>query len=302
MTTERSDSKWRTAPRLRQTRTILLNAGHAEEKRSEIRQYFHDTYDIDESLFEILKYDETFYRRADPLRHPLIFYFGHTAALYVNKLLLARLIEARVNSTYESMFAVGVDEMSWDDLNEKHYDWPSVADVQAYRDRVRAVVDDVIQTMPLQLPITWDSPWWVIMMGIEHARIHLETSSVLIRQLPIEHVRSHPLWQVCRQSGTAPENELVDVPAGRVELGKTERPSTLWMGQRVRHPCREHQGLSGKPIPCQQSRVPGVCRGFRIHNAAVVDRRRVEVARVQASHTSAILDSSRRVVQTTDRR
>ena len=70
MTTERSDSKWRTSPRLRQTRTILLNSGNAEEKRSEIRQYFHDTYDIDESLFEILKYDETFYRRADPLRHP----------------------------------------------------------------------------------------------------------------------------------------------------------------------------------------------------------------------------------------
>ena len=220
MTTERSDSKWRTSPRLRQTRTILLNAGHVEEKRSEIRQYFHDTYDIDESLFEVLSYDETFYRRADPLRHPLIFYFGHTAALYVNKLLLARLIDARVNATYESMFAVGVDEMSWDDLDEKHYNWPPVADVQAYRDRVRAVVDDVIQTMPLRLPITWDSPWWVIMMGIEHARIHLETSSVLIRQLPIEHVRSHPLWQVCRQSGAAPENELIDVPAGRVELGK----------------------------------------------------------------------------------
>ena len=220
MSNERSDSKWRTAPRLRETRTILLNAGRAEEKRAEIRQYFHDAYDIDEALFEILKYDETFYRRADPLRHPLIFYFGHTAALYVNKLLLARLIEARVNSTYESMFAVGVDEMSWDDLNEKHYDWPAVADVQAYRDRVRAVVDDLIQTMPLHLPITWDSPWWVIMMGIEHARIHLETSSVLIRQLPIEDVRSHPLWQVCSQSGTAPENELVAVPAGPVKLGK----------------------------------------------------------------------------------
>ena len=201
MITERPETGWRTDPRLRRTRTIVLNTGDPEEKRAEIRQYFHDTYDIDESLLEILKYDETFYRRADPLRHPLIFYFGHTAAFYINKLILAKLIEKRINPTYESMFAVGVDEMSWDDLNEEHYDWPSVAEVQAYRDRVRAVVDDVIQTMPLQLPITWDSPWWVIMMGIEHARIHLETSSVLIRQLPIEHVRPHPLWEICRQSG-----------------------------------------------------------------------------------------------------
>ena len=220
MTTERSRDKWRTDPRLRQTRTILLDAGDVEEKRAEIRQYFHDTYDIDESLLEILKYDETFYLRADPLRHPLVFYFGHTATFYINKLLLAKLIEERVNSTYEALFAVGVDEMSWDDLDEKHYDWPSVADVQAYRDRVRNVVDNLIQTMPLQLPITWDSPWWVIMMGIEHARIHLETSSVLIRQLPIEHVRSHPLWEICRSTSAAPENELVDVPAGEIALGK----------------------------------------------------------------------------------
>ena len=198
---ERPETGWRTDPRLRRTRTIVLNTGDPEEKRAEIRQYFHDTYDIDESLLEILKYDETFYRRADPLRHPLIFYFGHTAAFYINKLILAKLIEKRINPTYESMFAVGVDEMSWDDLNEEHYDWPPVAEVQAYRDRVRDVVDELIQTMPLQLPITWDSPWWVIMMGIEHARIHLETSSVLIRQLPIEHVRPHPLWEICRQSG-----------------------------------------------------------------------------------------------------
>jgi 5-histidylcysteine sulfoxide synthase/putative 4-mercaptohistidine N1-methyltranferase len=220
MMNERPKTGWRTDPRLRQTRTVLLDTGDAEEKRFEIGQYFHDTCDIEESLLEVLKYDEAFYRRTDPLRHPLIFYFGHTAAFYINKLVLASLVEKRLNPTYESMFAVGVDEMSWDDLDERHYDWPRVADVQAYRDRVRNVVDELIQSMPLQLPITWDSPWWVVMMGIEHARIHLETSSVLIRQLPIEHVRPHPLWESCRQSSTAPENELISVPAGRVGLGK----------------------------------------------------------------------------------
>ena len=68
------------------------------------------------------------------------------------------IIGERINSTYESMFAVGVDEMSWDDLDETHYDWPSVAEVQSYRDCVRATVDDVIRTLPLQLPITWDNP------------------------------------------------------------------------------------------------------------------------------------------------
>jgi 5-histidylcysteine sulfoxide synthase/putative 4-mercaptohistidine N1-methyltranferase len=217
---ERARDGWRTDSQLRHTRTPILNQGDVEAKRVEVRQYFHDTYDVDESLLEILKYDETFYRRADPLRHPLIFYFGHTAVFYINKLVLAKLVDQRINPKFESMFAVGVDEMSWDDLNTAHYDWPAVDEVQGYRNRVREVVDSLIQQLPLDMPITWDNPWWTILMGIEHARIHLETSSVLIRQLPIDHVRPHPLWEPCRRSGTAPENDLVPVAGGAVTLGK----------------------------------------------------------------------------------
>ena len=56
-----------------------------------------------------------------------VLYFGHTATFFINKLTIARVIDRRINPKYESMFAVGVDEMSWDDLNEKHYDWPAPA-------------------------------------------------------------------------------------------------------------------------------------------------------------------------------
>ena len=28
--------------------------------------------------------------------------------------------------------------MSWDDLNDAHYDWPEVAEVRVYRDQVKA--------------------------------------------------------------------------------------------------------------------------------------------------------------------
>lgn len=217
---ERSTANWRTDPALRLTRTLVLNDGTPELKREEIRRYFHATFDIDEALLETLKYEETFYQRADPLRHPLIFYSGHTAVFFINKLILAQLIDQRINPEFESLFAVGVDEMSWDDLNEAHYDWPSVAEVQAYRDRVRQRVDQLIQTLPLTLPIHWKNPWWVIMMGIEHIRIHLETSSVLIRQLPLDQLRSHPLWKICPTTGEPPENEMRSVAAGSVQLGK----------------------------------------------------------------------------------
>jgi putative 4-mercaptohistidine N1-methyltranferase len=57
-------------------------------------------------------------------------------------------------------------------------------------------------------------------MAIEHERIHLETSSVLIRQHDLKYVRPHPAWTVCPEAGEAPANTLVAVPAGTVRIGK----------------------------------------------------------------------------------
>ena len=125
---------------LRNTRTTILNQGDPEQKRAEILAYFHATFDIDEKLYDTLRHDDTFYLRADRLRHPLIFYFGHTATFYINKLTVGRVIEKRINPRFESMFAVGVDEMSWDDLNEAHYDWPTRGQVKEYRDKVRELL------------------------------------------------------------------------------------------------------------------------------------------------------------------
>ncbi|WP_136806095.1 5-histidylcysteine sulfoxide synthase [Desulfosediminicola flagellatus] len=212
---------------LRNTRTIILNSGDPETKREEIRNYFHATYTIDEQLYDLLARDEAFYLRAEPLRHPLIFYLGHTASFYINKLSIAKLIDHRVNPRFESMFAIGVDEMSWDDLNEANYDWPTVAEVKEYRQQVREEIDLLIRSIPLSIPITWDSPFWAIMMGIEHQRIHLETSSVIIRRMNISEIREQPLWDICPHSGNPPENCLLPVEGGRVVLGK-ERSDALY--------------------------------------------------------------------------
>ncbi len=54
----------------------------------------------------------------------MIFYYGHTASFYVNKLIDKGIISRGINENMESVLAVGVDEMDWDDLDEKHYDWP----------------------------------------------------------------------------------------------------------------------------------------------------------------------------------
>ncbi len=201
-------------------RTPSLLGSDAEATRREIRDYFNATFTRYEQLFATLSGTDAWVNKPITLRHPLIFYFGHTATFFINKLVLAGLVEQRIDPKFESMFAVGVDEMSWDDLNDSHYDWPSADEVRDYRQMVRDAVNHLIDTLPLTLPIDWESPWWPIVMGIEHERIHLETSSVLIRQHALAMVKPHPEWQPCRNSGPAPQNALVAIAAGSVVLGK----------------------------------------------------------------------------------
>ena len=199
--------------------TPVLNQGDIEKKRAEIKAYFNLTYDSYEALFDCLKTDDAYYQRPCSLRHPLIFYFGHTATFFTNKLVLAKLLPARLNPKIEALCAIGVDEMSWDDLNDAHYDWPTVAQVRVYRNQVRAAVNELIDQLEFSLPIDWQSPMWPIMMGIEHERIHLETSSVLIRQLDLDAVQSSDLFPVCPDQGEAPaDNPLLAIPAGQVEI------------------------------------------------------------------------------------
>lgn len=158
--------KTETIPASLSSKTILIKEHPA--LRQSIRDYFLQTYAVYEKLFELLKGDAAYYLRAEPLRHPLIFYFGHTATLYVNKLLDHGTIKSRINPEYEKMFAVGVDEMDWDDLNESHYDWPSVQQTREFRARVKQMVLDVIDSSREDRIDSWLSDMWVVLLGIEH--------------------------------------------------------------------------------------------------------------------------------------
>ena len=202
---------------------IRLIADDPSEKRAQIRAVFHASFSLYERLFEHLIEPRAWYEKSIPLRHPLIFYFGHTAAFFVNKLRVAGLIDTRLDSALESTFAVGVDEMSWDDLEEHGGEWPPIEAVRAYRNHVRELVDHQIQTLPLTLPISWESPWWIILMGIEHEYIHLETSSVLIRQTPLSRTRPLLDFPSHEGYGKAPINSLLPVLGGRVVLGKHDQ-------------------------------------------------------------------------------
>ncbi len=150
-----------------------------------------------------------------------------------------------VDPYLQKLFETGVDEMSWDDMDElqdSNFPWPDVAEAQAFRLKVgrggacaslacvracvrararatsgspvlvaapsllsarvlvpvpvrvcayvapgqcKAAVEGVINTMtpPCEKEVTMNSPLWALFMGFEHEKIHLETSSVLFRQV-----------------------------------------------------------------------------------------------------------------------
>ncbi|HIC13038.1 MAG TPA: 5-histidylcysteine sulfoxide synthase [Sulfurimonas sp.] len=199
--------------------TVSLDGESVTTKRLEIKEYFNNTSDLFEKVFTILKDDTVFYEKSEITRHPMIFYFGHTATFFINKLMSMKIITERINADYESVFAVGVDEMSWDEMDGSKYNWPKVDAVREYRQKVRSLINTLIEDLPLTLPITKESPMWVILMGIEHERIHLETSLVLHRQMPIELVKDVEEFKVCEHSNHAPENEMININAVDLQLG-----------------------------------------------------------------------------------
>lgn len=199
----------------------LVDGEDIQIKREEIRRYFHNSFDLFERLFDLLKDDSVFYRQSESTRHPMIFYFGHTATFFINKLILAGVIIERINPEFESIFAIGVDEMHWDDMRDSHHGWPQISEVRDYRNQVRALVDKLISSLSFTLPIGWEDPFWIILMGIEHERIHIETSSVLHRQMPIEFIKEVKEFDIFNDaSENFPRNSLVSITGDTLVLGK----------------------------------------------------------------------------------
>ena len=161
----------------------------------------------------------------------------------MNKLRVAGLIKEGINPYYESLFETGVDEMSWDDLSKNKMSWPKIEEVKAYRREVFNLVKSVISSAPEDAirNITMESPYWAILLGTEHERIHLETSSVLISEMPLQYLQRplffppyHPTFGSTSSRSPVvgkdyPRNEMLHVAEKEVVLGKERSmPSYGW--------------------------------------------------------------------------
>ncbi len=176
---------------------------------------------------------DALHEQPDPLRNPLIFYVGHTAAFSLNKLGLAGLAEP-LDAELQQLFAVGVDPATAADLDRSAL-YPGLDEVQAFRDAAKERVLAAARACDLG-GLGWEHPGWALLMGLNHDLIHFETSSVLIRQLGADRVRPPTGWTHAASLGVAPDNAPVEVPGGQVILGKPDAVKTYsWdneLGQR----------------------------------------------------------------------
>jgi 5-histidylcysteine sulfoxide synthase len=186
--------------------------------KSDLIDYFTNSWLMTEYLFSSIKEIDSLYINPDPRRHPLIFYFGHVAAFYINKLRISGLYDKEINPTFENLFAVGVDPSTKDDLEK--YGWPQYEKVVEFRTNIFDAVMEVLESVELPHKIDWDSPYWTIVMAIEHERIHFETSSVLIRQYTPELIRKPENWKYLIENEFIPETGFVNINGGEVKLGR----------------------------------------------------------------------------------
>lgn len=196
--------------------TILLN-------------YFENSWEMEETLMKSVIKEETFYLNPDPLRNKLIFYLGHSAVFYINKLIQVGLLTNRINPQYETLFEIGVDPETPAELEEaiQGFNWPDVEKVWEYRNKARSEITAIINNTTLNLPIHQQHPIWALLMGIEHSRIHLETSSMLLRQLPIDKLQRPQRWNYAPSNGEIPDNQMREIPGGVVKLGKNQDDLTF---------------------------------------------------------------------------
>jgi len=212
-----------------------------------LRHQFLHTFELYERLFSVLK-TEGFFYRGERLRHHPIFYYAHSAVFFINKLVISGYLPLakRIDPKLESVMSVGVDEMSWDDILEDNYEWTSMStdereiylsNIRSYRQKVKELILNMLDSNPLVSPVKQGSFHWVLLMGMEHEKIHLETSAVIISQIPTDLIRKNHQFNFRTYydeksdvycPADAPSNTLVRIPGGEVTMGKDHHEQDLY--------------------------------------------------------------------------
>jgi len=184
-----------------------------------------------DEIFSILK-PEALYERPIPERHRLVFYLGHVEAFDWNLIVRQTFGIDSFHSTFDKLFAFGIDPIGGGLPNEPASDWPDADAVRSYNARVRGLVDDCVQGACA--PRHGSDLETIFNMAIEHRLMHAETLAYLIHQLryeskiqPSNEPGARPAGRPGRAAGAAGgpagmagSPKAVGIPAGIATLGR----------------------------------------------------------------------------------
>ncbi|SAL30310.1 aerobic sulfatase maturase family protein [Caballeronia turbans] len=177
---------------------------------------------VTDELFDVVK-PEHLYDRPIAERHRIVFYIGHLEAFDRN-LLDQRLFDLpSPNPAYDELFAFGIDPVDGGLPTDQPADWPSLDEVRAYRDAVRAEIDAHFDPIKVAAaPVrAGESPAQLLEVAIEHRLMHAETLAYMLHQLPVDRKIAPSDARSERASDRVPTHGTVRVPAGSVTLGLT---------------------------------------------------------------------------------
>lgn len=172
-----------------------------------------------DAIFALLS-DEAIYQRPIALRQPFIFYVGHLPAFGWNQVWRGVLGRPPFSSELDRLFERGIDPVGVDRYEpDRPTAWPALAEVLAYRDRVREALrgsfDDVAALEEKDLLADRGRIYALV---IEHELMHHETLLYMVQQLRRDLIRKPADVPGYRTRGAGPAGE-VSIPGGSVTLG-----------------------------------------------------------------------------------
>jgi ergothioneine biosynthesis protein EgtB len=161
-------------------------------------------------LFDIVR-SEALYDRPIAERHRIVFYLGHLEAFDWN--LLRDQIPGLepFHPGFDQLFAFGIDPVGGDLPTDQPADWPAVAEIHRYNQRIRQSLDSGIEAREI--------PDQLLHVTIEHRLMHAETLAYMFHQLPLD--RKVTAAQAPAAKAHPRESGMVSLPAGAVTLGQS---------------------------------------------------------------------------------
>ena len=207
-----------------------------------------------DDLFAVVKPD-SLYERPIAERHRIVFYIGHLEAFDWN-LLHERVLGLKsFHPEFDRLFAFGIDPVGGGLPTDQPSDWPTIAAVQDYVRKIRAVLDDKLSDALLDssLPTSDGFPLTTLLnVAIEHRLMHAETLAYMLHQLPLDRK-----VQPGVQEKVGRKNRYASRTASRSRAASKFRPASS------RSACRATAiHLAGttsmKPTPSTCRRLPSI--------------------------------------------